>query len=49
MTLTPMEKSARPIAADTIVETHLAWRRKGMSDAMRRFADTSKRVSEHYM
>jgi DNA-binding transcriptional LysR family regulator len=40
---------ARPIVTDTMVETHLAWRRKGMSDAMRRFADTSKRVSEHYM
>ena len=41
--------AARPIVTDTTVETHLAWRRKGMSDAMRRFADTSKRVSEHYM
>ena len=40
---------ARPIATETIVETHLAWRRKSLSDAMRRFADTSRRVSEHYM
>lgn len=40
---------ARPIATDTIVETHLAWRRKGLNDAMRRFVETSLRVGEHYM
>lgn len=40
---------ARPIATDTHVESHLAWRRKSLSDAMRRFVETSRRVSEHYM
>jgi DNA-binding transcriptional LysR family regulator len=41
--------AARPIVTDTVVETHLAWRRKGLNDAMRRFADTSARVSMRYM
>ncbi|MBN9070370.1 MAG: LysR family transcriptional regulator [Rhizobiales bacterium] len=40
---------ARPIVTDTIVESHLAWRRKGLSEAMRRFVETSLRVGEHYM
>ena len=40
---------ARPIATDMHVESHLAWRRKSLSDAMRRFVATSQRVSEHYM
>lgn len=40
---------ARPLAIDSHVETHLAWRRKSLSDAMRRFVATSQRVSEHYM
>jgi DNA-binding transcriptional LysR family regulator len=41
--------TARPIATDTVVETYLAWRRKGLSDAMRHFVETSQKVSEHYM
>jgi DNA-binding transcriptional LysR family regulator len=41
--------TARPISTDTIVETHLAWRRKGLSDAMRHFVETSERVSVGYM
>ena len=39
----------RPIATDTVVETHLAWRRKGLSDAMRHFVETSARVSVDHM
>jgi LysR family transcriptional regulator, benzoate and cis,cis-muconate-responsive activator of ben and cat genes len=41
--------AARPIATDTVVETHLAWRRKGLSDAMRHFVETSARVSVDHM
>lgn len=41
--------AARPIATDTVVETHLAWRRKGLSDAMRHFVETSERVSVDHM
>jgi LysR family transcriptional regulator, benzoate and cis,cis-muconate-responsive activator of ben and cat genes len=33
----------------TIVETHLAWRRSGMSEAMRRFVETSERVGAAYL
>lgn len=41
--------AARPIETDTLVETHLVWRRKGLSDAMRRFVEASRRVSRNYM
>ncbi len=39
----------RPILTDTYVETHLAWRRKGLNEAMRRFVETSGQVSRRYM
>ncbi len=41
--------AARPVVTDTHVETHLAWRRKGLSDAMRRFVEASRQVSRNYM
>jgi DNA-binding transcriptional LysR family regulator len=41
--------AARPIVCDTRIETHLAWRRKGLSDAMRHFVEASQKVSAHYM
>ncbi len=40
--------AARPLVPETLVETHLSWRRKGLSDAMRRFVETSQRISKHY-
>ncbi|MBB5751909.1 LysR family transcriptional regulator [Prosthecomicrobium pneumaticum] len=43
--------AARPIVTDTpfVVQTHLAWRRASMTAAMRRFIETSQRVSRSYM
>ena len=40
--------AARPLAPETLVETHLSWRRKGLSDAMRRFVETSQQVAKRY-
>jgi LysR family transcriptional regulator, benzoate and cis,cis-muconate-responsive activator of ben and cat genes len=41
--------AARPIQTDTLVETHLVWRREGLNDAMRRFVEASRRVGRNYM
>ncbi len=42
---------ARPVFTQpaTIVETHLAWRRTGLSVAMQRFIETSQKVGRQYM
>jgi DNA-binding transcriptional LysR family regulator len=40
--------AARPLAPEILVETHLSWRRKGLSDAMRRFVETSQEVAKQY-
>ncbi len=41
----------RPLVTDPpiVVETHLAWRRSAMSEAMRRFVETSERVAAGYL
>jgi DNA-binding transcriptional LysR family regulator len=43
--------TARPVVTDpaTIVETHLAWRRAGISIAMKRFIETSQKVGRQFM
>jgi len=41
--------AARPIETDTLVETHLVWRREGLSEAMRRFVEASRQVGRNYM
>lgn len=41
--------TARPVATDLRVETHLAWRRAGMSAPMQRFIATSTRVGADHM
>jgi DNA-binding transcriptional LysR family regulator len=38
--------AARPLTPETLVETHLNWRRKGLNDAMRRFVETSQRMAK---
>ena len=38
--------AARPLTPETLVETHLNWRRKGLNDAMRRFVETSHRMAK---
>ena len=40
--------AAKPLTPETLVETHLSWRRKGLSDAMRRFVETSQQVAKQY-
>lgn len=39
----------RPIVPPSIVETHLSWRRTGLSAAMRRFIEASERVGKNYV
>lgn len=43
--------AARPILTDpeTLVETHLAWRRASVGEAMLRFIETSQKVGERYL
>ena len=40
---------ARPVLTDRYIETHLAWRRAGLSSAIHRFIEASQRVSESHL